>query len=101
MARYEASPMGRGRPRRFYPSTGRGTPPPNGPGGYYIGAHEYIGQTCDLGRRTREHVQNGDVPPGGYIDYMSTRPDSSREQRLAWEARKIRQKHPPRNQRGL
>ena len=52
-----------GRPNKYDPSTGRGAKPPSCPGEYRLrdstGILCYIGETCNLNRRTKEHIRSG------------------------------------------
>jgi len=52
-----------GRPRKYNPSTGRGSKPPSQPGEYRIrgkdGKVKYIGETNNLKRRMEQHIKSG------------------------------------------
>lgn len=52
-----------GRPSKYDPFTGKGSPPPSAPGEYRIrdaaGSIAYVGETNDLRRRMGEHLRHG------------------------------------------
>lgn len=52
-----------GRPKKYNPTTGKGKMPPSKPGEYRIrnekGEIVYIGETADLKRRMRQHINSG------------------------------------------
>ena len=52
-----------GRPSKYDPFTGKGSPPPSAPGEYRIrdaaGSIAYVGETNDLRRRMGEHLRRG------------------------------------------
>lgn len=52
-----------GRPQKYNPSTGKGQEPPSKPGEYRIrdeaGNILYVGETCDLNRRMKQHIRSG------------------------------------------
>lgn len=54
-----------GRPRSYVPASGKGSAPPDKPGIYRIrsagGEILYIGETCSLRRRIREHIRTGKI----------------------------------------
>lgn len=54
-----------GRPFKYYPATQKGTKPPQKAGLYRIrslqGQMLYIGETCNLARRIREHIRSGKI----------------------------------------
>lgn len=54
-----------GRPFKYHPATKKGSKPPPKAGLYRIrspqGRMLYIGETCDLARRIREHIRSGKI----------------------------------------
>lgn len=93
-----------GRPTKYNPTTGAGTKPPSAPGEYRIrdkdGHITYIGETCDLSRRTREHQRNGKLTPGtggNTIEYKVADGRSSSRTRREHEREKIAQHKPTQN----
>lgn len=57
-----------GRPKKYDPTTGKGTLPPAAPGMYRIrdekGRIVYIGETNNLRRRMYEHIRSGKLKKG-------------------------------------
>lgn len=96
---------GPGRPRIYVPATGRGSTPPEKPGIYRIrdwhGAIIYIGETCNLRRRIREHVRSGKIAmvPGksATVEFKVADPRSTSRTRRQHEKMKIAQHKPPLN----
>lgn len=94
-----------GRPFKYCPETNQGSRPPSVPGEYRIrsqsGALLYVGETCDLNRRMREHVRSGKLPTGaggqGTFEYMVADGRSTSRTRRAHERAKIAQHNPPLN----
>ena len=94
-----------GRPFRYCPATGQGKCPPSVPGEYRLrsesGTLLYLGETCDLNRRMREHVRSGKLPTGaggkGTFEYMVASSTSTSSSRRAHERAKIAQHAPPLN----
>lgn len=93
-----------GRPSKFDPWTGRGTKPPARPGEYRIrdtsGTISYIGETCDLGRRTREHIRSGKIESGGTIEFKIADGRSTSATRRMHERAKILEHNPVLNRSG-
>lgn len=94
----------RGRPKKHDVATGRGEKPPCKAGTYRInngkGLIEYIGETCDLHRRMREHRKTGRL--GGYtsqFEYQVADARSSSRTRRDREKIKIRKHAPSGNMR--
>lgn len=54
-----------GRPQKYNPATGEGKKPPSKPGEYRIkdeaGNIVYVGETCDLNRRIKQHIKTGKI----------------------------------------
>ena len=54
-----------GRPFKYHPATRKGSKPPQKAGLYRIrsaqGQMLYIGETCNLARRIREHIRSGKI----------------------------------------
>ena len=101
-----SSPYKPGRPTKYNPTTGAGTKPPAKPGEYRIrqadGTISYIGETCNLARRTAEHRRSGKLPVGaggGTIEYQVADGRTSRT-RLEHERQKIAQHQPSQNRSG-
>lgn len=94
-----------GRPTKYNPSTGIGTPPPSSPGEYRIrdnsGEITYIGETNNLSRRTGEHIRSGklSVKDGcsDTIEYKIADGRSTSATRREHERQKIKQHNPPLN----
>lgn len=87
-----------GRPNKYNPSTGSGYKPPSSPGEYRLrdgtGTLCYIGETCDLHRRTNEHIRSGKLCDGGTIEYKVADGRSSSAARREHERMKIAQHNP-------
>lgn len=87
-----------GRPSKFNPFTGQGNKPPSSPGEYRIrdegGNLSYIGETCDLNRRTNEHIRSGKLSSGGTVEYKVADGRSSSATRREHERMKIMQHNP-------
>lgn len=87
-----------GRPNKYNPSTGRGTKPPSCPGEYRLrdntGILCYIGETCNLNRRTKEHIRNGKLSHGGTVEYKIADGHSTSATRREHERMKIAQHSP-------
>ncbi len=87
-----------GRPNKYDPSTGRGAKPPSCPGEYRLrdstGILCYIGETCNLNRRTKEHIRNGKLPHGGTVEYKIADGRSTSATRREHERLKIAQHSP-------
>ena len=94
-----------GRPAKYVPSTRTGRRPPEKPGMYRIcnaqGAILYIGETCNLARRTREHVRSGKISTTqtapDFVEYKVADGRSSSCTRRLHEQQKIAKHHPPLN----
>lgn len=90
-----------GRPSKYNPSTGKGSKPPSSPGEYRIrddrGTLCYIGETCDLNRRTNEHVRSGKLMTGGTIEFKVADGRSTSATRREHERQKIAQHNPVMN----
>ena len=86
------------RPFKYSPFTKKGTKPPSKPGEYRIrdkdGILCYIGETCDLSRRMREHKRTGKLMPEGFFEFMIADGRSTSVTRRKHEQEKIR-KHKP------
>ncbi|OHB54548.1 MAG: hypothetical protein A2173_01225 [Planctomycetes bacterium RBG_13_44_8b] len=99
----EASPIGPGRPFRYDPFSGDGAAPPNEPGVYFVhdkvNKRVYIGETNNLIRRVKEHIQTGKIHQGEKVDYKIANKGSSYEIRRSIETQKIQYHKPQRNQR--
>lgn len=98
------SPYKPGRPTKYNPTTGTGTKPPAKPGEYRIrqadGTISYIGETCNLARRTAEHRRSGKLPvgeSGGTIEYQVADGRTSSRTRREHERQKIAQHQPSQN----
>jgi len=89
-----------GRPFRYYPHEERGTCQPHKPGEYRInGSGYYIGETNDLYRRMRQHMQSGKIMPGDYFEYMVADGRYSVDSRRKHEQEKIDKYNPLLNRR--
>lgn len=94
-----------GRPYKYYPGTGEGTPPPHSPGEYRIRNEQqmivYIGETCDLARRAYEHMRTGKLPSGhgtrSSFEYMIADGRSTSRTRREHERVKIKEHDPEMN----
>ena len=94
-----------GRPRSYVPALGKGRVPPNSPGIYRIrsatGEILYIGETCDLRRRIREHIRAGksslSQSAPSRVEYQLADGRSSSRSRREHERRKIARHKPPMN----
>lgn len=94
-----------GRPSKYNPSTGVGQKPPAKAGEYRIrdeaGRIKYIGETCNLARRTKEHIRSGKLPTGeecsSTIEYKIADGRSTSQTRRLHEQQKIAQHHPLQN----
>lgn len=97
-----------GRPFKYIPATGQGSKPPELPGLYRIrdggGRLLYIGETCSLARRIREHIRSGkiSVRPGDcyYVEYQIADRRSTSKSRREHERQKIRRHRPLLNRSG-
>ena len=93
-----SSPYKPGRPTKYNPTTGAGTKPPAKPGEYRIrqadGTISYIGETCNLARRTAEHRR------GGTIEYQVADGRTTSRTRREHERQKIAQHQPSQNRSG-
>lgn len=89
---------GPGRPRKYDPFTGTGHKPPSSPGEYRMrpagGAIVYVGETCSIQRRMREHIRSGKLKPGYTLEYQVADGRSSSRTRRAHEQAKIAQHSP-------
>lgn len=91
-----------GRPFKYTPATGRGSKPPAQPGLYRIrdggGRILYIGETCSLSRRIREHIRSGKISMNPtdrfYVEYQIADRRSTSRSRRAHERKKIRRHRP-------
>ena len=91
-----------GRPFKYTPATKRGSKPPEKPGLYRIrdgrGRILYIGETCSLARRIREHIRAGkismDPADHCYVEYQIADPRSTSRTRREHERKKIRRHRP-------
>lgn len=90
-----------GRPNKYNPSTGFGSKPPSSPGEYRLrdssGTLCYIGETCNLNRRTTEHIRSGKLSEGGTVEYKIADGPSSSATRREHERKKISQHNPTLN----
>lgn len=94
-----------GRPRSYVPATGKGSAPPGKPGIYRIrsavGEILYIGETCDLNRRVREHIRSGKIrlTPGApsRVEYKVADGRSTSRTRRQYEKKKIARHKPALN----
>lgn len=97
-----------GRPFKYIPATGSGSKPPACPGLYRIrdgkGRILYIGETCSLARRIREHIRSGkiSVDPRDrvYVEYQIADRRSTSKSRREHERQKIRRHRPLLNRSG-
>ena len=95
----------RGRLRKYYPGTGVGSAPPAEPGEYRIrdgsGTIVYIGETCSISRRMKEHIRSGKLPAAqgsGYsFEYQLADKRSTSRTRRGHEASKIKEHTPELN----
>lgn len=87
-----------GRPNKYNPSTGCGSKPPSSPGEYRLrdssGTLCYIGETCNLNRRTNEHIRSGKLSEGGTVEYKIADGRSSSATRREHERMKISHHNP-------
>lgn len=93
-----------GRPAKYNPTSGCGTKPPAKPGEYRIRDHSgqitYVGETCNLRRRTNEHLRSGKLPVGeggGTLEYQIADGRSTSRTRREHEREKIAQHQPSLN----
>lgn len=94
-----------GRPGKYDPFTGKGSPPPSAPGEYRIrdaaGSIAYVGETNDLRRRMGEHLRRGKLAQeetrGGTLEWKTADGRSSSRTRRQHEQAKIAQHDPPLN----
>lgn len=93
-----------GRPIKYTPATGVGTPPPPRPGEYRIrnaaGTITYIGETNNLSRRTSEHIRGGKLSgehSTNTLEYKVADGRSTSYTRRIHEQTKISQHHPTLN----
>jgi len=59
----------------------------------------YVGETCDLERRIREHERTGGILPGEKVSFKVAKKGSSSERRREVEIQKINHHRPTRNRR--
>ena len=87
-----------GSPNKYNPFTGSGVKPPSGPGEYRLRDNEgtlcHIGETCNLNRRTNEHLRSGKLCEGGTVEYKVADGRSSSATRREHERMKISQHNP-------
>lgn len=94
-----------GRPSKYDPFTGKGSPPPSAPGEYRIrdaaGSIAYVGETNDLRRRMGEHLRHGKLAQeetrGGTLEWKTADGRSSSRTRRQHEQAKIARHDPPLN----
>lgn len=90
-----------GRPAKYAPDTGKGSKPPAKPGEYRLrnpqGAITYIGETCDLARRTYQHIHSGKLRPGDTVEYKVVDGRSTSATRREHEREKSAQHQPALN----
>ena len=94
-----------GRPSKYDPFTGKGSPPPSAPGEYRIrdaaGSIAYVGETNDLRRRMGEHLRRGKLAQeetrGGTLEWKTADGRSSSRTRRQHEQAKIARHDPPLN----
>ena len=94
-----------GRPRKYVPATKTGSAPPQEPGMYRIrnakGVIVYIGETCNLARRIREHVRSGKISvsrrASSTVEYKIADSRSDSYTRRLHEQKKIAKYKPPLN----
>lgn len=92
-----------GRPSKYDPFTGKGSPPPSAPGEYRIrdaaGSIAYVGETNDLRRRMGEHLRHGKLAQeetrGGTLEWKTADGRSSSRTRRQHEQAKIARHDPP------
>jgi GIY-YIG catalytic domain-containing protein len=98
-----ANPFDRGRPRRIYPDTDDIANIPDLSGEYRIytatGVSKYVGETSNLRRRISQHVADGMIRAGQYVDYLVADGRSSSATRRVHESDSIEKKRPTTNQR--
>lgn len=91
-----------GRPFKYHPASGKGSKPPQQAGLYRIcspqGQMLYIGETCNLARRIREHIRAGkismDPKAPAFVEYQVADVRSTSRSRRLHERKKIAQHHP-------
>lgn len=89
-----------GRPSKYNPTTKSGNKPPSKAGEYRIrngiGDIVYIGETCNLKRRTSQHIHNGKLPLDGKstIEWKAADGRSTSATRRVHERQKIKAHHP-------
>ena len=92
-----------GRPTKYIPGLDRGTKPPAQPGEYRIrdseGRIAYVGETCDLNRRMREHIATGKLSDGSF-EYQRADGRSTSATRRNHEREKIARHTPYLNRSG-
>ncbi len=94
-----------GRPFKYRPAIDSGHKPPRKPGNYRIrdaqGTIIYIGETCDLYRRIREHIRSGKIlltPSAACtVEYQVADGRSTSRTRRHHEKKKIAQHKPALN----
>ena len=90
-----------GRPRKYNPSTKEGKEPPHKAGEYRVRDSSnritYIGETCDLNRRMKEHTHSGKCKTGENADtfeYKMADGRSTSNTRRLHEKQKIKEHNP-------
>ncbi len=98
-----SNPYDVGRPKRFYADSGSIGDIPDGPGEYRIytaaGVSKYVGETSNLRRRISEHIRDGMIRAGQYVDYMVADGRFKSDTRRKHESQSIDVKRPTTNQR--
>ena len=97
-----------GRPITYCPATGKGRVPPDKPGLYRIrksqGEILYIGETCSLRRRMREHIRSGKISMAKkrpmILEYKVADSSSTSQTRRQHEKAKIAKHKPVLNRSG-
>lgn len=86
-----------GRPFKYVPATQKGKKPPEKAGMYRIrspqGRMLYIGETCNLARRIREHIRSGKISMdqrcASIVEYQIADSRSTSQSRRIHERQKI------------
>ena len=90
-----------GRPNKYSPTTQSGKRPPVRAGEYRIrdrsGTITYIGETCNLKRRMKEHMRTGKLSQDSTLEYKGADGRSSSNTRRQHEQAKIKQHNPTQN----
>ncbi len=96
-------PYKAGRPQRYSVERGCATNIPAVPGEYRIytqaGRSKYVGETNNLRRRIQEHIRNGKLRKGQYVEYLVADGRSTSSTRRQHESKSIANKKPTTNKR--